>query len=373
MSGHERRSEPNRFRRALYDRSGLINATLIVCGVLIAFVALYFLSRILLLLLCSVMVAIVLDACARLLSRPVHIHRGIGLALTLLILAGAVVAAGILAGPTLVQQTAGVTDTLAIGIERVLNSIFKTAGLQDIMSEDGWIDVQELLPVPKELLNNVTTVVGATANALTSAVIVLVIGIYLAATPATYVDGFVRFAPNTQRPGFRHLVESVGWVLRRWLIGKGISMLIVGVMTYTGLMIIGVPLALILAVFAAMTAFVPFLGPLVGGIAMTLVALSESWELGVSTVVLYVVIQFVESNILTPLVQHRTVYILPGVILASQVVMGTLFGLLGVALAVPLTAIVMTILNESYFRDGPADDPTADPDRVTEPNEAQRA
>lgn len=337
---------------ALYDWRGLINATLVIAGVLLAGFAVWKLSSILLLILCAVMVGIVLDAAANAMTRPLGLPRWIGLAVAVAVTAAAIVAAAVFAGPTLAEQFSGVAGQATGGLQRLQDNLSGLGLLTEGANPD--IDLQQVLPAPSGILDSATKALSGLLGGLGSALVVAVVGIYFAVSPDAYASGAVRFAPRGKRRKLRRLLTRIGEVLRRWLIGKGLSMLIVGVLTYVGLLILGVPLALLLAVFAGLAAFVPFLGPVIGGLAMCLVALSESWQLALWVVGLYLIVQTVESYLLTPIIQQRTVYLLPAVVLTAQLVMGTLFGILGVALATPLTAILMTVLEETYFRTGPA-------------------
>jgi predicted PurR-regulated permease PerM len=337
---------------ALYDWRGLINATLVVAGVLLAGFAVWKLSSVLILILCAVMVAIVLDAAANAMTKPLGLPRWIGLAVAVTVAASAIVGAAVFAGPTLAEQVGGLAGQAEGGLGRLRDNL-SALGLST-EGENADIQLREILPAPSGILNSATKAVSSIIGGFGSAVVVAVVGIYFAASPDAYASGLVRFAPKGKRRTLRRLVSRTGTVLQRWLIGKGISMLIVGLLSYAGLMILGVPLALLLAVFAGLAAFVPFLGPVAGGLAMGLVALSESWQLAVWVLGLYLVIQTVESYLLTPIVQQKTVYLLPAVVLTAQLVMGTLFGIMGVALATPITAILMTVLKETYFRNGPA-------------------
>lgn len=336
----------------LYDWRGLINATLVIAGVILAGLAVWKLSSVLILILCAVMVAIVLDAAANGMTAPLGLPRWIGLTAAIALTAAAIVASVVFAGPTLAEQVGGLAGQAEAGLGRLRDNL--TALGLSTEGENADIKLQEILPAPSGILNGATKALSSVVGVFGSIIVVAVVGIYFAASPDAYASGLVRFAPKGKRRTLRRLVSRTGSVLQRWLIGKGISMLIVGLMSYAGLMILGVPLALLLAVFAGLAAFVPFLGPIAGGLAMGLVALSESWQLAVWVLGLYLIIQTVESYLLTPIVQQKTVYLLPAVVLSAQLVMGTLFGIMGVALATPITAILMTILNETYFRTGPA-------------------
>ncbi|MGX1097254.1 AI-2E family transporter [Amorphus sp. MBR-141] len=337
---------------ALYDWRGLIHATVIIAGVLLAVLAVWKLSSVLILILCAVMVAIVLDAAANAMTKPLGLPRWIGLTVAVVVTVGAIVAAVVFVGPTLAEQVSGLAGQAEEGLGRLRDNL--TAFGLSTEGENADIKLQEILPSPSGILSSATKALSSIVGIFGSVIVVAVVGIYFAVSPDAYASGLVRFAPKGKRRTLRRLVSRTGSVLQRWLIGKGISMLIIGLLTYAGLLILGVPLALLLAVFAGLAAFVPFLGPVAGGLAMGLVALSESWQLTLWVLGLYLVIQTVESYLLTPIVQQKTVYLLPAVVLSAQLVMGTLFGIMGVALATPITAILMTVLNETYFRTGPA-------------------
>src|SRR4029078_9575499 len=100
-------------------------------------------------------------------------------------------------------------------------------------------------------------------------------------------------------------------------VGTGISMALIGSFTYIGLLILGVPIAFVLALFAGLAGFLPYLGPIIASIPMVLVAGGESFHLALMVVGLYALIQFLESYLLTPLIQARAVSMPPAVVLVS--------------------------------------------------------
>ena len=172
---------------------------------------------------------------------------------------------------------------------------------------------------------------GATSVALSivglfsAGLIVLFFGIYFAADPDTYVDIVARLSPPERRAAILEVMYETGNRLRRWLIGQGISMATIGTLTYIGLLILGVPIAFVLALFAGLAGFLPYLGPIIGAIPMVLVAGGESLDLALWVVGLYVIIQFLESYLLTPLIQARAVSLPPAVVILSQLVLGAVF------------------------------------------------
>ena len=191
---------------------------------------------------------------------------------------------------------------------------------------------------PWGIATGATSVALSIVGLFSAGLIVLFFGIYFAADPHTYVQLVARLAPEKQRAAIVEMMYETGDLLRRWLIGQGISMALIGSFTYVGLLILGVPIAFVLALFAGLAGFLPYLGPIIGAIPMVLVAGGESFHLALMVVGLYALIQFLESYLLTPLIQARAVSMPPAVVILSQLVLGAIFGLLGLALATPLVA-----------------------------------
>ena len=151
------------------------------------------------------------------------------------------------------------------------------------------------------------------------------------------------------------MMYETGDLLRRWLIGQGISMSLIGGFTYVGLFFLGVPIAFVLALFAGFAGFLPYLGPIIGAIPMILVAGGQSIDLALWVLALYCCIQFLESYILTPLIQSRAVSLPPAVVILNQLVFGAVFGLIGLALATPLAAASTVPLRHMFGIDESAD------------------
>jgi predicted PurR-regulated permease PerM len=144
------------------------------------------------------------------------------------------------------------------------------------------------------------------------------------------------------------VLDDLGHILRRWLLGRLLSMAVVGVMTWIGLALLGIRLALSLAVLAATLAFVPYIGPVLALLPAALLGLLQGPAMAGYVVALYLGVQLVESYLITPLIQRSTVALPPGLILATQVLMGALTGGLGVVLATPMLAALVVLTNRVY-------------------------
>ena len=201
-----------------------------------------------------------------------------------------------------------------------------------------------------------STTLGTTIGAVANVVIVAFVALYLAADPGLYVRGVVRLVPVARRDRAREMLRVLGHTLRRWLAGKLVAMAVIGVLTGAGLWIIGVPLALTLGLLAAMLNFVPYLGPLLSFIPAVLLALMESPAMAAWVLGLYLVVQFVESYVLTPLIDQRSVALPPALTIVAQVMLGTLLGALGLVLASPLMAATLVVVQMLYIEEALGDD-----------------
>jgi predicted PurR-regulated permease PerM len=175
-------------------------------------------------------------------------------------------------------------------------------------------------------------------------------GLYLAGDPGLYRRGIEWLVPRRHRQTSADLLIAVGAVLRRWLAAQLLAMALVGTLSGLGLWALGIPLPLGNAVLTFALCFVPNFGPVASGSVPTLLALSNDGRFfdagpanAAAVVALYVSIQAVESYLVTPLIQKRAVELPPALLITMQLVLGVLIGLIGIAIAAPLTAAVMVI------------------------------
>lgn len=194
-------------------------------------------------------------------------------------------------------------------------------------------------------------VFSTTLGAFASFFAILVIGLYMAISSGLYAEGLIHLVPMAKRARAREVLQAVGQTLWWWLLGRGVSMIVVGLLTATGLTLLGVPLALTFGLLAAALTFVPYLGPLLSAVPPTLLALTQQPRQALYVVLLYLGIQGVESYLVTPLVQERTVSLPPAFILTAQLFMGVLLGGMGIVLAVPLFAVVLVLVKMLYIED----------------------
>lgn len=178
---------------------------------------------------------------------------------------------------------------------------------------------------------------------------ILFIGIFMTVSPSLYTNGAIKLVPEKGQDKATSLFDKLGEQLRKWLKGKLISMLVVAVLTAIGLAIIGVPLWLVLALFAGLISFIPNFGPLIALVPAVLVALMQGPDTALLVVGLYIFIQFIESNFITTTVQKKMINLPPAMIMIAQLIMGALTGGWGLILATPITVVVMVVVQELYI------------------------
>ncbi len=187
-------------------------------------------------------------------------------------------------------------------------------------------------------------VFGAVGNIF----VIIFLGVMLALQPKVYRNGLLNFVPRRHATQAAHLINDIGDTLRRWLLGQITTMSVIFLVAWSGLTVIGVPGALVLGFQAGLFTFVPTVGPFAAGTIIVLASLGSGWTAVASAFGLYAVLQFLEGNILTPLIQRHAINIPPATLFASQIFLGTLFGLWGLALALPLMATIKVALKHLY-------------------------
>jgi predicted PurR-regulated permease PerM len=304
------------------------------------------LLQVALLLFAGVLVGVPLRAASALIARRMNLTPGVALALVLIAIAALVGTIGWFLAPRIAEQSGQVMQELPE----------KWRQLQDRLAIPGGAHILDQFSDPsratiRALVGKSFGAISGALGALGSAFVILFIGLYLAASPGVYVDGLIRLIAVRHRARARDVLQEVGVSLLWWLLGKLASMALVGVLTFLGLWFFGVPLALTLSLLACALTFIPNFGPILSAAPAVLFALGQGLATAGYVVALYVVVQTVESYLVTPLVQQRTISLAPALTIAMQLILGVLAGILGLALATPLTAAGLVLVREIYVRD----------------------
>lgn len=337
-----RRREPEFVRRVL-----------IVYGIGAVFLFLialfWYAANVVLLAFASILVAVLLNDASSALEKRLPVSRAPALALVLLLAIGLLALAGSLLAPQVVAQTNQLIADLPAALQR----------LRDFLeSHPPFREVVRMLPAPERMFKDAASVMARAGSVFTGLLgglgnifFILFVAIYLAAQPAVYAKGVIKLLPRGRRGRGREVVEELGKTLSLWLRGKLISMTVVGTITAIGLTLLNVPLALALGVVAGLLDFIPYIGPILAAIPAVLIAFSQSPTLALYVLALFVAIQSLEAYLLSPLIDRKMVSLPPALTITMQILMGLAFGLGGVALATPLTAVIAVTIAMLYVED----------------------
>jgi predicted PurR-regulated permease PerM len=292
--------------------------------------------------------AIILDALARPLQR-LRLPRPAAVGAVAL---ASVVGVGLFAwlqGPRALEQATALVEQLPRSAAQLWRGLPGTAPdeVLSAVSENG-VDWNSLAPI---VFGSVAGVFTTAVGALTGLLATFALSIFLALRPELYLRGLLRLVPREQRLRAAEVLLAIGQALRWWLLGRVVAMGIVAVITFAGLLALGVPQALALAVLAGILTFVPYAGPVLGAVPAVLVAASVSLTTAAWVVALYTGVQLIENYVVTPIVEGRAVSLPPALLIVAGVLLAVVFGGLGVLLSTPLTVALVVLVQALYVED----------------------
>lgn len=300
------------------------------------------LSNVLLLVLGAALVAVILSTIANPLRRR-GVPPKLALLAAILLIAALLAGAGLLFGSSISGQVADLRQQLPAALAELRARVADTPLAEPLQALAGGGG--------SGFVGGIARFAVGFTTALTDLVLVIVAGIFLAAEPRLYRRGLLALVPNDQQDHVGAAVDASGEALRLWLLGQLFSMTVVGVATAIGLSLVGVPSALALGLFAGLAQFVPFVGPIVAAIPGLLVALAVGPEVALWALLVYVGIQQVESNFLTPLVVREMIDLPPALTLFAIFGMAALFGPLGLLLGTPLAVVLFVLVKLLWVRE----------------------
>lgn len=294
---------------------------------------------VLLLLFAATLVALMLTTAADWAHVKLKLPRSI--ALTLVITTGAgLIALGIwLRGSEIAEQFAKLQVDLPLATRKLLAQFEATDWGSWLVARFG--DNTQQLGGLTFAMSHIGGIVLGGATAITGLIIISMASLYFAAEPDSYLQGLRRVVPRSYWPSLERCLTSATQQLRWWLLAKLVSMVAVGLLVSIGLWILGIPLWGTLGIITAALTFIPNAGPILSAIPAGLLAFAISPSKGLLTILLFFVVHFIEGNFVTPLAERQIVKLPPGLTLAVQLFLASVAGVLGVALAAPLTAAVL--------------------------------
>lgn len=304
---------------------------------------------VLLLLFAGGLVAIALRFISDAFSRCTGAGPMLSLTLLILVLLVGGVIGGILGAPVIFSQVHELATNLQESISDVEQWVMESERWRSVVEWIGWVGGEGGTNV--EMWGRVAGVFKSTFGGVATLFLTLVVGVFLAYNPGLYVRGFLRLIPLKKRKRAKEMLQEVADTLRWWMVGQLISMVVLAVSTWLTLWILGVPLAFTLGLLTGVLTFIPYLGPLIALVPILLIAFVESPVLMLWVLVLYLIIQNLESNVLMPIIFQKTVHLPPVLTIIAQILLGAIFGFVGIVLATPLMAVGIDVVKMIYVED----------------------
>jgi predicted PurR-regulated permease PerM len=321
----------------------------------------------------GMLLGVALNAMTNMLGRVVNLAHSLRLTIVCLVLAGLLSGVVFLGGATIAQQATVLSDTIKsqlVGVKAFLErngidtSYFElgnpnASAASSTQATPGPAPTHNL-PSAGAIASSGGAIVSQTLKLLLGTVsavgnffIVLFLGLTFSAQPSVYRKGLLFLAPARHRARTTAIVDRIGETLERWLIAQIITMFAVFVVTWIGLAIIGVQSSFILGIQAGLLAFIPTVGALLAGLIVVIASLASGWVAAASAFVLFLGVHAMESYILTPIIQRHALDIPPATLFAFQILLGVVFGIWGLALALPLMAIVKVMIDHFKADEAP--------------------
>lgn len=307
-------------------------------SVVLAVVLTYVLAQPLLLIVGGLVFAAMLDGGARLLGRILPIARGLRIAIVAICALAFLVGVVWYAGVELVGQFEALKTVVGTQIQRIL----------------GWANTLGLAPhgspvanIGRQLmgsLGQLTSAVGTALGAVSSLAMIVVLGLFIAAEPRIYERGLAWMLPLDQREAFYVSTAEMAHTLRRLMAGRLLGMAVEGLFIWIALSIVGVPMAALLGAITGILAFLPNIGAIVSGALTILVGFSAGTDTGLLAIGVYALVQIFDGYVVVPMVARRSVDLAPALVLSMQLLLGALFGILGLMFADPIVAMTKVAL-----------------------------
>jgi predicted PurR-regulated permease PerM len=295
----------------------------------------------------GILFAVLLRAMAGLVARYTSVPGRWSYTAVLVLLAGLLTGAAFVAAPFVQEQVQQARDE----IPRIAADV---EGFLEERDWGRWILRQARDGGGEQAAQGAFTAAGTLLGALTDwfyyTLTAFFVGLFAAARPTLYMEGVASLFPLGKRERVLRVLDELGFTLRWWLVGQLLSMLIIGASTWLVLYLLGVPLALPLGLLVGLLGFVPYLGPIIGLVPVSIVAGMQGADVLFYVAGSYLAVQTIEGYVITPLIQHLMVYLPPMFTVIAQILLGSIFGALGFVFATPLAAVVL-VLSRFYRED----------------------
>lgn len=318
--------------------------------ILIVFLLLTFHLNFLLVIFAGVFLAVILNYFSNLISEKFKIKYKFSFPIALVSFFIINTLTFLIIGSSIDEQIYDLIEIYPKAIENLKEQLSKSnIGLQ-ILNEIP-SDLSNFIKNNKETTFQVLNSFYSSLSTVSNLIIILFIGIYLAFNPSLYSKGLIQLFPIIKRERIKNVLEKVHTSLSSWMLAKLSSMLVVGVLSFIGLEILGIPYPYALALIAALCSFIPYLGPYIALIPALLVASLIGVDKVIYLIIAYVIIQTIEGYLITPYMEKKLVSLPPALTLVWMLFMGLISGLLGLILATPILAMLIVLVKELYIKD----------------------
>ena len=331
------------------DYSSFIKKVLIV--ILFGLLLLLFKSgiHVILLLFAGGLLAILWRGLARLIANKTNGKTKVWLPVVIVVNFLIIAALYFILAPSVANQVDELSEKIPQAINQVKNYLEDTqVGSRMLKSID------EDMQSGENVMNNVNKVLNVaqgTLSALLDILLIVVFGVFLAADPQLYRNGFVKLFPKSRRTRVKEVLDTINGTLFRWFVGKIVDMFLTAILTGIGLWLLDVPLVITFAVITFFLSFVPNIGPVIAAIPPILVTLIDSPQQALYVALMFTVVQLFETYFITPNVQKRAIQMPPVLLLVIQIFFTIILGVLALFLSTPILATFIILIRMVYVED----------------------
>jgi predicted PurR-regulated permease PerM len=290
----------------------------------------------------AVLVALMLQLIAEPIERWAPLSHNVALLIAGVVVLAVAVGTIWLFGSQIGAQLSEVLHRATVALNSLRDDLGKSAVGRIILAQAGKTQLS--------LTGWVERILTLSLETITAVILLVISAAYLTSQPRLYRAGLVLLFPPSLHAEVGGTLDNIGKALRLWLLGQFIQMAIIGVLTLFATWLIGLPGVMALGVIAAITEFVPYVGPILAAIPALLVAFTISPSIALWTLVAYLLIHQIEGNLVAPLIQRTMVSIPPALLLLVIASAGVLFGMLGILFAAPLTVVAFVAVKRLYVR-----------------------
>lgn len=339
------------------------SAIVFFVGLVLLLLSFYYLIGVWLIAFAAILVAVFLLSLSKLMHRLPKIGsnfaklpHGVQVGITTLLMVAMVVVFLALFGKELMKQYDDIQELVPHSFDAVKNFVQNYPILYDHLIQSQWFSQLQQDPIAfltqfqSNIASRLPMLLGGMLNGLGTFFVIVVIGLFLALSPNTYTQSAIALIPKRHKPQANYLLKNSYEALEQWLLGQLVVMAFVGLSVGIGLWLLDIPFALALGVLAFVLDFVPVIGPWVSAVPILVLTLVVSPDSLIWVIVMIVVIQQLESYVVAPLVQKKLIDLPPVALFLSQIIMGTLTGILGIAMATPLMVMAIVWVQVIYIK-----------------------